>query len=72
MQNGRRATHQPKQRASFAALQSGGHRAPPAPSRKALKMPREAMSDISSWPKPKHSPAMWSALRTITSTLNII
>ena len=43
-------------------LQSGGHRAPPAPSRKALRMPREAMSDISSWPKPKHSPAMWSAL----------
>ena len=51
---------------------SGGHRVPPAPSRRALKMHKETMSGIRRSPALKPKSATWSGQRTTTSTPNTI
>ena len=51
---------------------SGGHRAPPAPSRRALKTREETMSGIWRSPALKRKSATRSGQRTITSTPSII
>jgi hypothetical protein len=49
---------QPKPGRHLLPAQSGGHRVPPARSRRALKARKEAMSGISRWPELKPCPAI--------------
>ena len=71
MQNHSRGRANPDQQRHLLHARSGGHRMPPAPSRRALKMREETTSGIWHSPALKRKSATWSGQRTITSTPNI-
>src|ERR1035437_11105364 len=76
MQNGQKTITgvraNPDRQHHLLPARSGGHRVPPAPSRRALKTRKETMSGISRSPVLKPKPATRSGQRTTTSTPNII